>query len=410
MNKKGFTLIELLAVIVILAIIALIATPIILNVIEDSKKGTYKTSALNIIRAGELHLAENLENAEGLEILDLATEKKLSYSGKRPDVGFLLINESGESQIAIIMDSWCVSKRFNEPEPVITKENDTERPECQTMLGGFPPAKTYIGDGTDTAGLYINAESSLEYESVYKGSAADNFMVFGGQCFRIINVGREESDYSAKIVYHSELDNSGKCKTLSEPITERSFDASGIQKWNETSSDSIRADFENWFSNATSTKLYDKLILSTKEKNNVKQHTFNVGGTYHMDDSNATTTVLSQKELEDDETYLGYVGLLASSDHIASSTDESPLSGRCSVKQSFYGGCGQGSNYTTVQYSYFTMNYTLTNTSKVAAIETMGRVYSETATALKGVRPVFYLTAETEIIGMGTITYPFRIR
>ena len=37
MLKKGFTLIELLAVIIILAIIALIATPIILNVVEDAR-------------------------------------------------------------------------------------------------------------------------------------------------------------------------------------------------------------------------------------------------------------------------------------------------------------------------------------------------------------------------------------
>ena len=37
-NSKGFTLIELLAVIVILAIIALITTPIILNVIEQSRR------------------------------------------------------------------------------------------------------------------------------------------------------------------------------------------------------------------------------------------------------------------------------------------------------------------------------------------------------------------------------------
>ena len=36
--KKGFTLIELLAVIIILAIIALIATPIVLNVINDARK------------------------------------------------------------------------------------------------------------------------------------------------------------------------------------------------------------------------------------------------------------------------------------------------------------------------------------------------------------------------------------
>lgn len=39
MNKKGFTLIELLAVIVILAIIALIATPIIMNVITKAQEG-----------------------------------------------------------------------------------------------------------------------------------------------------------------------------------------------------------------------------------------------------------------------------------------------------------------------------------------------------------------------------------
>ena len=35
-NKKGFSLVELLAVIVILAIVALVTTPIILNVINDT--------------------------------------------------------------------------------------------------------------------------------------------------------------------------------------------------------------------------------------------------------------------------------------------------------------------------------------------------------------------------------------
>ena len=39
MNKTGFTLIELLAVIIILAIIALIATPIIMNVINNAQEG-----------------------------------------------------------------------------------------------------------------------------------------------------------------------------------------------------------------------------------------------------------------------------------------------------------------------------------------------------------------------------------
>ncbi len=45
MIKKGFTLIELLAVIIILAIIALIATPIILNVIEDARISAGRSEA-----------------------------------------------------------------------------------------------------------------------------------------------------------------------------------------------------------------------------------------------------------------------------------------------------------------------------------------------------------------------------
>ena len=44
MKNKGFTLIELLAVIVILAIIALIATPIILNIIDSSREESGKRS------------------------------------------------------------------------------------------------------------------------------------------------------------------------------------------------------------------------------------------------------------------------------------------------------------------------------------------------------------------------------
>ena len=58
-NKKGFTLIELLAVIVVLAIIALIATPIVMNTIKNAKKGAAERSADNYVKAVEQKVAES---------------------------------------------------------------------------------------------------------------------------------------------------------------------------------------------------------------------------------------------------------------------------------------------------------------------------------------------------------------
>lgn len=50
-NKKGFTLIELLAVIVILAIIALIATPVILNIIAKARRSAAENSVYGMMEA-----------------------------------------------------------------------------------------------------------------------------------------------------------------------------------------------------------------------------------------------------------------------------------------------------------------------------------------------------------------------
>ena len=63
MKRKGFTLIELLAVIVVLAIIALIATPIVMNTIKNAKKGAAERTADNYIKQVETAVAEaKLEN------------------------------------------------------------------------------------------------------------------------------------------------------------------------------------------------------------------------------------------------------------------------------------------------------------------------------------------------------------
>ena len=59
-KRKGFTLIELLAVIVILAIIALIATPVVLSMIERARKGAFTRSAEGVLNAAKLFYTSSL--------------------------------------------------------------------------------------------------------------------------------------------------------------------------------------------------------------------------------------------------------------------------------------------------------------------------------------------------------------
>lgn len=58
MKKQGFTLIELLAVIVILAVIALIATPLITNTINNARKNADRESARSYVSTVEEKITE----------------------------------------------------------------------------------------------------------------------------------------------------------------------------------------------------------------------------------------------------------------------------------------------------------------------------------------------------------------
>ena len=137
MKKKGFTLIELLAVIVILAIIALIATPLILGVIEDAKKGAFESSASGIVESAEqAYMQKQLTTEIPLQTIyqyENSNQSRiegnidLNYKGSKPDSGTLLINEKGEVALAFYNGTYCVKKEFEDAKISTSK---TSKKDC----------------------------------------------------------------------------------------------------------------------------------------------------------------------------------------------------------------------------------------------------------------------------------------
>ena len=111
-KNKGFTLVELLAVIVILALIALIATPIILNVINDAKKQAAKDSAYGYMDAVEKYIVSSELEDKSIQDGRYSVEelnKKISVKGSTPDNGNIEIKNSSVKSYDIGIDGYEVS-------------------------------------------------------------------------------------------------------------------------------------------------------------------------------------------------------------------------------------------------------------------------------------------------------------
>ena len=108
MNKKrnGFTLVELLAIIVVLAVTALISTPIVINIINTAKKQSAVLSSNNYIKI----LKNQLVLKEESELLDIYTVDSLdvAYEGTGPTKGIIDIENGKIDSAKLCINNYSI--------------------------------------------------------------------------------------------------------------------------------------------------------------------------------------------------------------------------------------------------------------------------------------------------------------
>ena len=134
MDKKAFTLIELLAVIVILGILALIVTPILINVVKDSNEKSYKLSADGYINAVNDYILSNqldgkkVENGKyNIKNLDV------KISGKAPSKGSVEIYDEKINNAQLCYDTYLL--KYDGKEVTLTEKGCEKEATVNLVIG-----------------------------------------------------------------------------------------------------------------------------------------------------------------------------------------------------------------------------------------------------------------------------------
>ena len=190
-KRKEFTLIELLAVIIVLAIIALIATPIIFNVIENAKIKSLENSCYGVIDAVRTKYAEGLLN---LNKITNGNVNELTISGEKPIDGTWTIDNSKDSeQREIKIDN----VRFSSMKDYACS-NDLE-------TGKVSCKKTYKDNSSANTPILFKNMVPIKYEN---------------NKWFIADLGQKWYDYDAKEWANAVVLNSGVTKNVGDEVTE----------------------------------------------------------------------------------------------------------------------------------------------------------------------------------------------
>ena len=178
-KKNAFTLIELLAVIVILAVILVIAIPRILDVIETSKKDSFKNSAQLIADSAEKKKVSDklLGKDEEITCKDVAKINDEDYASC-----IITFDNEGNANVSITGKGKFKGLKITNG----TKENAEVKEITKPTYG--MKAVEYITNLLEYDGEGLKIDNTSDANIRYYGSDPNNYVRFNNELWRIIGV------------------------------------------------------------------------------------------------------------------------------------------------------------------------------------------------------------------------------
>ena len=109
--KKGFTVMELLAVIVIIALVILITIPIVINLIENSKKNAALESAYGVKKSVDYYYMTDFKRNK-LESFTCDFSNgcdEIDVNGTKPSSGIISLNKNGDIEFQnLIINGYAI--------------------------------------------------------------------------------------------------------------------------------------------------------------------------------------------------------------------------------------------------------------------------------------------------------------
>ena len=284
-KKNAFTLIELLAVIVILAVILVISIPRILDVIETSKKDSFKNAAQLIADSAEKKKVSDklLGKDEEITCKDVAKINDEDYASCK-----ITFDNEGNAKVSITGKGKFDGLKITNG----TKENAEVKEITKPTYG--MKATEYITNLLEYDGVGLKKDNTSDENIRYYGANPNNYVSFNNELWRIIGV----FGNNVKLIRSEKLGN------LSWDSSESSVNGGyGVNEWSQ-------ADLKNYLNtmyyggttvtcyggSKNSTTTCPTNTIDETSKSLIDYHTWNTGAPNYNELYNSTTETLDTVE------------------------------------------------------------------------------------------------------------------